>query len=328
MNTRERFHAALHYGKPDRAPYFEEGIRPEVIRAWRRQGLPQCCEVARLFPCDKWERLHPDLEPRPPYGQWPLTVAQAETLRERLDPADPGRLPKRWSKRVRRWAGRDHVLLLYVHRGLFLTLGVEDWRRFEEVMALLGGRPAVARRMMAIQAEFAAAMLQRVLDEVKIDAAVFSEPIGGNDRPLISPAMYEDVVLSSYTPLLQLLARYNVDTVVFQTFANARILIPNILQWGFNCLWACEVNVEAMDYRSLRQEFGRKLRLIGGIDLDALRRGKADIQREIEEKVPPLLADGGYIPLADGRVRADVSFENYSFYRRLLQEVIDSHAAV
>jgi hypothetical protein len=41
-----------------------------------------------------------------------------------------------------------------------------------------------------------------------------------------------------------------------------------------------------MDYRSLRKEFGRDLRLIGGIDLDALRQNKAGIRREIEEKVP------------------------------------------
>jgi len=86
-------------------------------------------------------------------------------------------------------------------------------------------------------------------------------------------------------------------------------------------LWACEVNVEAMDYRDLRREFGRDLRLIGGIDLDALRRDKEAIRRELEEKVPPLVADGGYVPLADGRVRVDVPFENYVYYRELLERV-------
>ena len=74
-----------------------------------------------------------------------------------------------------------------------------------------------------------------------------------------------------------------------------------------------------MDYRDIRREFGRNLRLIGGIDLDALRHGKEAIRREIDEKVPPLLADGGYVPVADGRIREDVSFENYAYYRRLLE---------
>ena len=58
-----------------------------------------------------------------------------------------------------------------------------------------------------------------------------------------------------------------------------------------------------------------------GIDLDALRRDREAIRREVEEKVPPLVADGGYVPLADGRIRADVPFDNYAYYRQLLQKV-------
>jgi uroporphyrinogen decarboxylase len=82
-----------------------------------------------------------------------------------------------------------------------------------------------------------------------------------------------------------------------------------------------------MDYRGIREEFGRGLRLIGGIDLDALRQGREAIRREIEEKVPPLLADGGFIPLADGRMRAEIPFENYVYYRRLLEETIKAHGS-
>ena len=48
------------------------------------------------------------------------------------------------------------------------------------------------------------------------------------------------------------------------------------------------------------------------------------IRQEIEEKVPPLIADGGFIPLADGRVRADVPFENYVYYRQLLEKITQS----
>jgi len=76
-----------------------------------------------------------------------------------------------------------------------------------------------------------------------------------------------------------------------------------------------------MDYRDIRREFGKDLRLIGGIDLDTLRLGKAAIRRELKAKVPLLLADGGYIPLADGRVREDIPFQHYLDYRRLLMQL-------
>jgi uroporphyrinogen decarboxylase len=321
MTGRERFRETMHYGTLDRVPYFEEGIRKEVIKAWRKQGLSADADLSKLFPSDQRKRIDPDLEPRLKLIKWPTNVDELGRFQRRLNPDHKWRLPRRWKKKVRAWKKRDYVLMLLVHRGFFITMGVRGWRRFTEVMELLTDKPELVRQMMMIQGEFAARLTENILQEVEIDAAVFSEPIGGNDRPLISPKMYEEYILNSYKPVIDVLNRHHVEAIIFLTFANVRILIPSILRFGFNCLWACEVNIDAMDYRQLRKEFGRDLRLIGGIDLDALRHGKDAIRREIEEKVPPLIAEGGYVPLADGRVRADVPFENYVYYRQLLEEI-------
>jgi hypothetical protein len=321
MNSRQRFLETMRYGTPDRVPYFEEGLREEVIEAWKRQGLSGGKDLARRFPTDHREEIDPDLEPRPKPDVLPETEEELGAFTAHLDPADPDRLPADWRPKVRSWRDRDHLLMLRVHRGFFLSLGVYGWERFSHVMLRTVDRPRYIREFMRIQGEFAARMAERVLKEVEVDAAIFSEPIGGNTGPLISPAMYEDFVLRSYEPLLEVLDRFGVAYRVFRTFANARSLIPSILKWGFNALWACEVFIESMDYRDLRKEFGRDLRLIGGIDLDALRQGKEAIRHEVEDKVPPLLADGGYIPLADGRIREDVPLEHYIYYRQLLERV-------
>lgn len=325
MNSRLRFRETMRYGEVDRVPYFEEEIRQEVIHLWHRQGLPPDADLGRMFRGERLEELETDLEPHPQSATWPASRAGLRAFQRRLDPQDPSRLPIDWKKKVNLWHARGHVLMLYVHDGLFLSLGVRGWHRFAEIMDLINDDPGFIQELMKIQGEFAAGVAKRVLREVEIDAAVFSEPIGGNHGPLISPRMYEAFVLRNYEPLLAVLREYRVETIVFKTFANARLLLPGILKWGFNCLWACEVNTGAMDYRSLREEFGRDLRLIGGIDLDALRCGKEAIRREILEKVPPILSDGGYIPLADGRIREDVPFENYVYYRRLLEEVTETH---
>jgi len=320
MTSRERFRETMRYGRPDRVPYFEEGIRDEVLDVWRRQGMPSDTDLSHMFPFDRWEEIEVDLGPRPAFRRWPTLRSQLDTWRRRLDPYDPRRLPQGWRECVRAWQGRDHVLMLRVHDGFFLTMGVGDWARFAEVIYLLKDDPQFVREVMAMRGEFAARLAECVLREVEVDAVIFSEPIGGNDRPLLSPRMYEEFVLSSYEPLLEVLRQYRVEIIILRTYANARVLLPSVLRRGFNCLWACEVNTQAMDYRDLRREFGRDLRLIGGIDLDALRYGQEAVRREIAEKVPPLLADGGYVPLADGRVREDVPFENYVYYRQLLQE--------
>lgn len=321
MNSRERFLETMRCGSPDRVPYFEEGIRRDVLRTWRKQGLQSQADFSQMFLTDRREVIEPDLEPHPKFRKWPTSHSELKELRRRLDPYRRGRLPMGWSKRVRAWQKRDYVLMLRIHRGFFLSMGVYEWRRFAELMDLLIDDPEFVREAMEIQGAFAARLAERVLQDVQVDAVLFSEPIGGNYGPLISPQMYEDMVLRSYEPVLEVLNKYAVETTAFVTYANARVLLPSIIKWRFNCLWACEVNIEEMDYRNIRQEFGRELRLIGGIDLDALRRDKDTIRREIEEKVPPLVADGGYVPLADGRIRADVPFENYVYYRRLLEEV-------
>ncbi len=324
MNSRERFLETMRYGKPDHVPYFEEGLRNDVMRAWRRQGLAAESDLAKMFITDEREEIDLDVYPRPSPRRWPNNLADLAAFTKRLDPGDRSRLPNNWKKSVQGWKQRQHVLMMRLHQGFFLTMGVDGWQRFYELMKLIHNDPAFVREMMKVQAEFVAALTERALQDVEIDAAIFSEPIGDNNGPLISPKMFVDFVLSSYRPVLEVLHRHQVNIVILRTYANAHLLIPVLMEHGFDCLWACEVNMHSMDYRSLRKEFGRNLRLIGGIDLDVLREGKEAIRREVEEKVPPLLAEGGYIPLADGRVRADIPLENYIYYRKLLEKVTGS----
>ncbi|MCJ7700080.1 MAG: hypothetical protein MUO62_00720 [Anaerolineales bacterium] len=318
MNNKERFYETVHYGSPDRIPYFEEGIRSETLEAWRAGGLPAEFDLQDQFPADGREEIKLDVEPHPWFEVWPSSFKDLDALRERLDPQDDSRLPENWD--IEGLRNRDDVLMVRVHEGLFLTMGVEDGASFTRLMYQMADQPDFVREYMRIQGEFAASLAERVLKEVNFDALVFSEPIGDNNGALISPRMYEDLVMPSYEPLLNLARRYGVRTLICRTYANMKVLIPSLLKWGIDCLWACEVEPSVMNYPALRSEFGRDLKLIGGIDLDALREGKDAIERAMDE-IAPLVVDGGFIPLADGRVRADVPYENYVYYRELLREM-------
>jgi hypothetical protein len=324
MNSRERFLETMQFGNPDHVPYFEEGIRKDVLKAWRRQGLAGETELARMFSSDAREEIDLDVYPHPWPTHWPTTKTELKSFSRRLNPDDRSRLPWNWKSLVQGWKQHENVLMMRVHQGFFLTMGVRGWKRFYELMKLIHYDPGFVRAMMQIQAEFAASLTERALTGVEVDAAIFSEPIGANHGPLISPKMFVDFVLNSYRPVMEVLYRHNVNIIILRTYANARLLIPVLIENGFDCLWACEVNTAAMDYRSLRREFGRDLRLIGGIDLDVLREGREAIRAEVEGKVPTLLDQGGYVPLADGRVRKDIPLENYIYYRQLLEKVTGS----
>ena len=77
-----------------------------------------------------------DFEPKPPLKKWPTSSSELDLLRERLNPNDRTRFPKDWSQKVGFWKKCDQVLILRVHRGFFLSMGVNDWNRFEEVIFL------------------------------------------------------------------------------------------------------------------------------------------------------------------------------------------------
>ena len=319
MNSRERFRETMRYGSPDRVPYFEEGLRDDVLLQWREQGHD--IELSKIFEIDQRQRVPAALEPQPRLRGLPGTRRHLQKLRQRLDPDDPRRLPKDWPSRTKEWRSRDFLLELQAHHGFFLAMGVEGWDSFLPAIYLLKDDPLLVAELLDTYGYFSARLVERVLRDVDVDFATFSEPIGGNDGPLLSPDTYRRFLIRSYLPIVEALRRNGVETIVFVTYANARALIPTILEAGFTCLWACEAETGAMDYMSLRAEFGRELRLIGGIDLDVLLGDREGIRREVETKVPPLLEQGGYVPLADGRVRANVPYENYVFYRKLLADI-------
>jgi len=323
VNARERFAQTMRYGAPDRVPLFEEGLRDGVLEHWREQGLPPDADLSEMFHFDRRERIDVDIRRRPEPEKWPTSRRDLDVLRGCLDPEDPERFPEDWDRKVAEWRTRGHVLELWVHRGFFLAMGVGDWSGFERAVYQLADSPQLVREILDIYADFRAQLVDRVLGEVEVDCAFFSEPIGGSGGSLLSPKTYADVVLPSYRPIFDVLRKHRVDTIGVMTYTNIRRLIPAMMDAGINCLWAAETDSSAMDYRPLRDEFGRDLRLIGGIDLDVLYQDQAAIKREIERVVPPLLADGGYIPLADGRVRENVPFEGYAHYRRLLEKTVN-----
>jgi hypothetical protein len=220
MNSRDRFCETMRYGSPDRVPYFEEGIRDDVLKVWRHQGLKRKSEFEVLFRHDRREEIHPDLEPLPRLKQWPSSREDLDRMRRRLNPEDLRRLPRKWPTRVSDMIRREHAVMLHVHRGLFLSMGVEEWGRFAEVIELLVRDPLLVHDSLMIQGEFAARLADRVLCDVRVDAALFSEPIAEKRNPLISPKMYREIVLPSYDPLLSVLKRHGVEVIVFVSWAN------------------------------------------------------------------------------------------------------------
>jgi hypothetical protein len=58
MTARERFHATMNFGQPDRVPYWEWiGYWEETLPRWRKEGLPEDVHPQEFFGLDHYEIL-------------------------------------------------------------------------------------------------------------------------------------------------------------------------------------------------------------------------------------------------------------------------------
>ncbi len=320
MNSRERFLAILHGDCPDHPPLFQEGMREEVLACWRAQGLPDGVDLDHLFRYDQFEQIDPDTYPGLEIGDWSDLQQLLPRLRQRLDPEDPRRLPGNWTDLVKGWKDRQYPLFLRLHQGLFLSLGIEDARSFVPALLRLVDQPEFVRQVLAIQADFAVRLAEKILRQVDIDGVIFSEPIAGNHGALVSAQMYRTFALQSFEPIFEVLRGYKVPAIIWRSYANPMKLLPEVVKCPFNVLWLCETPPGELTPSVIRQLAGSNLTLIGGIDTDVLREGPQAIQQAVAA-VQPLVEAGHFIPLADGRVREDIPYSNYAFYRQELERV-------
>lgn len=78
-----------------------------------------------------------------------------------------------------------------------------------------------------------------------------------------------------------------------------------------------------MDPVKIRKKYGKDLALMGGIDKRELAKDKKAIEKEVREKIVPMLEEGGYIPTVDHTVPPDVPLGNFLYYLELKRKIAE-----
>ena len=97
-------------------------------------------------------------------------------------------------------------------------------------------------------------------------------------------------------------------------------LIPCWIDAGINILYPFEAQC-GMDVLEVRKQYGKDLRMWGGVNKRALAIGPGAIDAELA-RVRPLIEEGGYVPAPDHSLPPDVSFDNYRHYMEKLLDVV------
>jgi uroporphyrinogen decarboxylase len=154
-----------------------------------------------------------------------------------------------------------------------------------------------------------------------IDLLVIDEDMAYKHGPHISPKLFKEFLLPNYKRLTSFLRENGIKNIFVDTDGNIAPLIPLLLEGGINGLLPLEV-AAGMDALQLREKYGKYVKFIGNLDKRALTQGKTATEREIESKLPVLKKSGGYIPMLDHVIPANIPLENFRHYSEYLKKFL------
>ena len=159
-------------------------------------------------------------------------------------------------------------------------------------------------------------MHQEVLfaEEGTPDFFWYYEDMGFKEKPFMSPAMYEDIVMPGHARLFDSAHSLGCKVVV-HSCGFVEPLVPGLVKAGMDCLQAMEVKA-GMDMPRIAREFGDRISFCGNIDIRIVASNdKAAIDEELNRKIKPVLEMGsGYILHSDHSIPPDVEYDSLRYF--------------
>jgi hypothetical protein len=148
---------------------------------------------------------------------------------------------------------------------------------------------------------------------VAFDFAHYWEDICFRSGPLVNPLVFREKVAPHYRRISNLLATHGIDIVSLDCDGCIDLLVPIWLESGVNTMFPIEVGTWNASIAPWRQQYGKELRGVGGMDKRVFAQDKAAVDREID-RLRALVSLGGYIPCPDHRIAPDADFGLVAYY--------------
>ena len=151
-------------------------------------------------------------------------------------------------------------------------------------------------------------------EEGKPDGFFFYEDMGFKNRPFMSPAMYEEILMPGHKRLFDF-AHANGCKVLVHSCGYVEPLMPGMIQAGMDCIQAMEVKA-GMDLPTLFNRFGDKIAFFGGVDVRCLISNDLKaLDEEMDKKILPVVnGGGGYIVHSDHSEPPEVNYETMKHF--------------
>jgi uroporphyrinogen decarboxylase len=205
--------------------------------------------------------------------------------------------------------GRDYPLGV----GCGSMIGrVRDVLTFEGLAYASIDYPEMVEDMVETACVLVENFLDQVLPHMDFDYASGWEDICFNHGPVVSVDFFRKVVTPRYRRIADRLHRHGITLWWTDCDGDVRPILRCFLDGGINCMFPYEVN-SCCHPGQLLDEYGKDLRIMGGVDKMVLARGPADIKGYLDTLLP-YVERGGFIPFCDHRCPPNVKPEYYLYY--------------
>jgi uroporphyrinogen decarboxylase len=356
LNPRERFLRVFQFKEVDRVPDYEFGYWTETIDRWHKEGLPlekrTHRDIELYLGLEGWESverlpirsgLWPSLPERildekdgraliddgmggqyicttetsspPHYIRHPLKNKEDwEKLKPFFSSRTPGRFPLNWNEVSKSYSERDYPLGIRIG-GLYGLL--RNWMGVKNISIAFYKDPDWIMEMMDTLTDLWIAIIRKALQSVKVDFATWWEDMCYSWGPLLSVHLFQEFMVPRYKRVTNVLKEFGVKINLLDSDGDIAPLVPGWLEAGINCMYPVEARYT--DIYKLREHFGSRVLLMGGINKFSLIAGKKTIDKELEN-LTPVLKEGGYIPMVDHRCPPEISYSRYRYYLQKKRE--------
>ena len=156
--------------------------------------------------------------------------------------------------------------------------------------------------------------LQEILfaEEGWPDGIWYYEDMGFKQHPFMSPKMYRGIVQPAHA-LTVGFAKANKMPVIMHSCGYVEPLLPGMIEAGIDCLQVIEVKA-GMDLLKLYRTYGEVISFMGGIDVRVLyTNDRAQIDAELEAKIPVVMQNNGYVLHSDHSIPNTVTYDTFRY---------------
>ncbi len=341
MTSKERFKRMFEHKEADRIP-ITDSPWTETIERWENEGLPKGMPFNEYLDIDHIERFETNVSPRYPKRiieetdeytisttKWGVTLKKwkhASSTPEYLDFTITDR--DKWNEakalitpsrdRID-WKDLDRNYKNSREKGHWLRAGL--WFGFDVTHAHMVGTERVLIAMYedpewlmdmfnhCLETEIA--QWNMILDAgYEFDEVFWWDDMGYKNSQFFSIDMYREIVKPFHKRAIEWAHSKGMVTML-HSCGMVEPFIPDLIEIGLDGLNPLEVKA-GMDPIKIKKEHGKDLLLYGGISA-ILWDKPAELEAAINEIVPVLKQDGGYIFSSDHSVPPNVSLENFRF---------------